>query len=178
MSQDAIRHDASTSDTLTIVEARADANLTELMQLADHAIIHDGNAIGFLPWGAYEDASRNNRLYSLFRNGDRVGFVLWSANQQREIRILQIWVRKDARLIEHGRALVEHLHNTHARRLHAWQLRAWVAEDLAANLFWPQIGFSRVGWRWGPARRSRRHNLWLRPITFQTTTPRGGLELP
>lgn len=164
MTQDAIGPTDSTSDTLSIVEAQADRDHRELILLADHAITRDGHCIGFLPHGAYHDATTNGRLFSLFRNGDRVGFLLWSANQLRECRVLQIWVRQDARLIEHGRALIDHLQNAHARKLHAWQLRAWVAEDLAANLFWPQIGFELRGWRWGPAKRSRRHNLWTRSL--------------
>lgn len=177
MPQESIRPTSSTSDTLEIVEARTDPDLNGLISLADHAIIHDGNCIGFLPHGAYHDASCNNRLFSLLRNGDRVGFILWSANQLRECRILQIWIRRDARLIEHGRALVEHLQNAHARRLHAWQLRAWVAEDLEANLFWPQIGFIKRGWRWGPAKRARRHNLWTRPVISSACPPRFELAL-
>jgi len=166
MPPDSIRPTSTTSDTLEIVEARLDQNHHELITLADHAITNDGHCIGFLPHGAYHDATTNNRLFSLFRNDDRVGFILWSSNELRECRILQIWIRRDARLIEHGRALVEHLEEAHARRLHAWQLRAWVAEDLEANLFWPQIGFTKKGWRWGPAKRARRHNLWVRPITY------------
>jgi len=162
---------STTSDTLQIVEAQTDDNPRELILLADHAITVDGHAIGFLPYGAYHDATRTGRLFSLFRNGDRVGFILWSCNQLRECRILQIWIRKDARLIEHGRALVAHLENKHARRLHLWQLRAWVATDLEANLFWPQIGFQKIGWRWGPARRSRRHYLWVRPIVTPSIQP-------
>jgi hypothetical protein len=169
MPQESIRPTNPTSDTLKIVEAKQDPKNHELIKLADHAITHDGNCIGFLPHGAYQDATHSNRLFSLFRNDDRVGFILWSANQIRECRILQIWCRADARLIEHGRALIAHLEQEHARRLHLWQLRAWVATDLAANLFWPQIGFTNRGWRWGPAKRSRRHFLWTRPITYEET---------
>lgn len=181
MTQESIRRHESTSDTLKIVEARSDPNHRELLLLADKAIDVDGHCIGFLPHGAYHDATNNNRLFSLFRNDDRVGFVLWSSNRIRECRILQIWVRSDARLIEHGRALVEHLEEHHARRLHLWQLRAWVAQDLAANVFWPQIGFEKRGWRWGPAKRARRHNLWTRNVTLgefpkgDDTSPRSPL---
>lgn len=159
------------SDPLKIVEAHTDTDIHELFLLADHAINTDGHCIGFLPHGVYHDATRQHRLFSLFRNDDRVGFILWSSNRIRECRILQIWIRRDARLIEHGRALVEHLEETHARRLHLWVLRAWVAEDLEANLFWPQIGFVKRGWRWGPAKRARRHNLWTRPVISETLHP-------
>lgn len=171
MPPESIRPTSTTSDTLEIVEARHDKKFSELILLCDHAITRDGHCIGFLPHGAYDDARNHNRLFSLFRNDDRVGFILWSANTTREVRILQIWVRTDARLIEHGRALIDHLEMQHARRLHAWQLRAWVAEDLAANAFWPQIGFLYRGWRWGPARHARRHNLWTRPITSALEQP-------
>jgi GNAT superfamily N-acetyltransferase len=177
MNQESIQRVESTSDTLKIVEARTDPNHRELLLLADKAIDVDGHCIGFLPHGAYHDATAHNRLFSLFRNDDRVGFVLWSRNQIRECRILQIWVRSDARLIEHGRALVEHLEEAHARRMHLWQLRAWVAEDLAANVFWPQIGFTKRGWRWGPAKRARRHNLWTRNVTLDDFPTRAGLAL-
>lgn len=177
MPQDLLGPTRSTSDTLEIVEAHVDNNHHELITLADHAITHDGHCIGFLPHQVYHDATRKNRLFSLFRNADRVGFILWSCNQIRECRILQIWIRRDARLIEHGRALVNHLQKNHARRLHLWQLRAWVAEDLEANLFWPQIGFTKKGWRWGPARRARRHNLWTKPVIDRDQLQRSELAL-
>lgn len=177
MPPESIRSTSTTSDTLEIVEAQTDPNVRELILLADHAIVKDGHCIGFLPHGAYHDATKSNRLFSLFRNDDRVGFILWSANQLRECRILQIWIRRDARLIEHGRALVEHLEEAHARKLHAWQLRAWVAEDLEANLFWPQIGFTKHGWRWGPAKKARRHNLWCRPVIWSAATLQSELAL-
>ena len=169
MAPESIRALDPTSDTLEIREAIHDPQLRELLLLADKAIRADGDAIGFLPFGAYEEAASTNRMFSLFRNNDRVGFILWGRNQLRECRILQIWVRSDARLIEHGRALVQHLENAHARRLQLWQLRAWVAEDLAANVFWPQIGFACNSWRWGPAKNGRRHNLWRRAVDLTTT---------
>lgn len=171
MPPESLRAPNPTSDTLEIREAQTEHDTQPLILLCDHAIIHDGNAIGFLPHGAYHDATRHGRLFSLLRNNDRVGFLMWSTNAIRECRILQIWVRRDARLIEHGRALIDHLENEHARRMHSWILRAWVAEDLAANLFWPQIGFTKIGWRWGPAKRARRHNLWVRIVTPQFSTP-------
>ena len=152
-------------DTLEIREARTDHDQRELILLADFATHTDGHCIGWLPRQAWHNACDSGRMYSLFRNDDRVGWVMWSRNQQRELRILQIWVRSDARLIEHGKALVTHLEEAHARRLHAWQLRAWVADDLAANLFWPQIGFVYKGWRYGPAKHARKHRLWTKAMS-------------
>jgi len=128
----------------------------------------DGHSIGFLPFQAYEEAHAQRRLVTLTRNSDRVGFLLFSINAQRECRILQIWVRTDARLILHGRLLVDFVNDRAAWPAGCWTMRLWCAEDLAANAFWQALGFLSDSWRWGPAKRARRHRLWRRPVTPST----------
>jgi len=122
----------------------------------------DGECIGWLPAAAYDEAHLAGRLLALWNNDDLVGFLLWSCDGY-ELRILQIWIRRDARLLLHGRALIEGAEET-ARAEGAVRLRLWCAIDLAANLFWRALGFRYKCWRWGRAKKSRRHALWTRPL--------------
>jgi len=73
--------------------------LRELILFVGAASTADANAIGFLTHNAYEEAHARGRIITLRRNADLVGFILFSVNQQRECRILQIWGRADARII-------------------------------------------------------------------------------
>jgi len=132
----------------------------------------DGECLGWLPKPAYDQAHIQGRIVVCFNNDDLVGFVLWSCNTA-ELRCLQVWVRRDARLLLHGRALITWL-DAEGRSRTAYRLRLWCAIDLAANHFWKALGFRYLGWRWGRAKNSRRHALWVRPINetpFPTRTP-------
>jgi|DewCreStandDraft_4_1066084.scaffolds.fasta_scaffold24190_4 GNAT superfamily N-acetyltransferase len=121
-------------------------------------------AIGFLPWDAYTHRDICGELLVLYRNQDLVAFCMLSkVSPFQELRCLQIWVRPDARMIEHGRALIRKLDDI-AHQRGAITMRLWCAEDLAANLFWHQLGFEYRGWRWGQHKRARRHLLWSRPV--------------
>ena len=138
--------------------------LRELITFVGSASKGSAHEIGFLTYAAYEEAHARNRLITLRRNNDLCGFILYSLNQQRECRILQIWVRADARIIEHGRALIAWLEKKIAGPANCWCLRCWCAEDLESNHFWPAVGFTFKHWRWGPANNPRRHKLWIRPL--------------
>lgn len=155
-------------DTLEIGTTQTTSHgrsLRELITFVGSASRTDGHSIGFLTYGAYEEAHAHGHLVTLARNADLVGFLLFSTNRVRELRILQIWVRRDARLILHGRMLVDYTNDKAAWPSNCWTMRLWCAEDLEANLFWPAMHFERRTWRWGPAKRPRRHILWTRPVT-------------
>lgn len=124
----------------------------------------DPECIGWLPRVAYDNRHDRGELLILLRNDDIVGFVLMSrVSLYQELRCLQIWVRPDARMMIHGKTLIDHLERLAYSR-GATVLRLWCAEDLAANLFWKQLGFRYRGWRHGPAKKGRRHALWMRRV--------------
>jgi len=134
----------------------------------------DAHAVGWIPAAAYRGATLQRRLLICYNNDDRVGYCLWKQRYD-EICIYQIWVRNDARLILHGRALCDFLDNMPLERP-ARHVRLWCAEDLAANIFWKALGFNYHGWRHGPKRTSKRkHFLWIRPIV---TCPASLLAAP
>lgn len=158
----------STSDT-SVLEIKRTLELTgerlrQTMSFIYSASRLDGNMIGWMPYQAYDTRHAQGRLIALWNNNDLVGFLMWSPNQLGEIRILQIWVRADARMILHGRALVNWLDHEAQKTGHQ-VIRLWCAVDLAANLFWPAVGFRYRCWRWGTGKKSRRHALWWRTIT-------------
>jgi len=127
------------------------------------ACVIDGHCLGWLPAVAYDNYHLKGRIVVLFNNDDLVGFCLHS-DDGFELRCLQVWVRRDARLILHGRALVDWLNNSaHEKGLK--NLRLWCAVDLEANFFWQALGFTYTCWRWGRTVNGRRHALWRRPVT-------------
>lgn len=135
----------------------------ELLAQLEHGQRTEANALGHLTTFAQREYHLAGRVVALHRNNDLVGWTLWSDNRWRERRIIQIWVRPDARLIEHGRALIDWLEQDGANRGQR-VLRLWCATDLAANLFWSTLSFDKLGWRWGGKKSGRRHWLWRRPI--------------
>jgi len=122
----------------------------------------DGECLGWLPTAAYDARHEEGRIHVVYNNDDLVGYVLWAPSGA-DLRIHHTWVRKDARLILHGRALVDRVNKEGwLRGLH--QIGLWCAIDLAANLFWNALGFTRGVWRWGRAKRGRKHWQWTRLI--------------
>lgn len=124
----------------------------------------DPDSIGWMPRAAYDNRHARGEILVLFNNLDLVGFVMMSRpSPYQELRCLQIWVRPDARMIVHGRRLIDTLDQVALAR-RCITTRLWCAEDLAANLFWEALGYKKKGWRWGPAKKPRRHLLWTRPV--------------
>jgi GNAT superfamily N-acetyltransferase len=136
---------------------------TELLTFAVSSTRIDGQCIGWLPTAAYVGAHEQGRMVACYNNADLVGYILWGANNG-IIRCFVVWVRRDARLLVHGKALVSAIGNEGLRR-GCTRIELWCAIDLAANLFWRALGFDRVCWRWGRAKRARRHWLWRLRLT-------------
>jgi GNAT superfamily N-acetyltransferase len=158
----------ATSDTLKLTRLQTgscESGLKATRLLWGHATQRDAHSIGWLPWAAFDDAATKGRIITLHNNDDLVGFVVWSRNALREIRCVQVWVRADARLILHGRALISELEQI-AREQGCWLIRLWCGEDLAANMFWQAIGFTKQNWRRGRTDH-RRHLLWVREVRLQ-----------
>lgn len=145
---------------------------TELRTIWLHATATDTHAIGWLPAAAYDARAQTNDLITIENNGDCVGWSMTGHSKHRGIlKLYQIWVRPDARILEHGRALIAELRRIGGRKF-CYQIEAWVAEDLPANLFWHAIGFTRSVWRYGRGPRPRKHWLWT------TQTANVCVELP
>jgi GNAT superfamily N-acetyltransferase len=120
------------------------------------------NEIGWLPGRAYEVRHDNGEIAHVTRNGDLVGWAMFTHSRHSGLlKIFQIWVRPDARILTHGAALVAYI-----EQLERWPppalTQAWVAEDIPATLFWQALGFTRRTWKWGRGENPRRLNLWQR----------------
>jgi L-amino acid N-acyltransferase YncA len=134
----------------------------ELRKLWVKGVQADANAVGWLPTGVFDERVRTNEVLAVYRNNDLVGWSLWGRSNARQVlKIYQVWVRPDARIVEHGRALVKRMQEA-AAATNFWLLEAWVAEDLAANIFWKAIEFERGVWRWGRGERRRRIFRWVK----------------
>lgn len=128
----------------------------ELRKMWTHAVTTDTNAIGWLPLAAYDQRFVNGEILTITRNNELVGWALIGKSQARAVlKIYQIWVRTDARIMEHGRALIWEI-ESHRHAASATYMEAWVADDLAANLFWRAIGFAATVWKWGRGKSSRK----------------------
>lgn len=148
----------------------------EVLTFAASAVRADASMIGWLPFEFYDTADAAGRLVSCTRNGDLVGFCVFSRpNFGMESKIIQVWVRKDARQIEHGRALTTRVaflaHDIGA----AW-LTCWVANDLDAMRFWPAIGFHQIASRVGRGdicefAKRRTLTQFCRPCTVEEFSP-------
>lgn len=129
--------------TIEIVRAhRADRGL---LKFVDALAKRNSHAVGFLPMTAYETALDAERVLLLLENDAPAGYLIHGP-EITHAKIYQVVIAEDARRIEHGRELIDHLrlhynnHNVHSITLHC-------ADDLDANAFWKAIGFQQIGQR-------------------------------
>lgn len=113
----------------------------------------EGNALGFIPIGAYQSTvlkapidGRKRWVYSkLFivqDNEDPTGFC-YATFAQDYAKIVQIVVQEDARRW-HRAMLLEKQVDEHARSLSKKGITCRVAIDLESNLFWRGIGYTPI----------------------------------
>lgn len=115
-------------------------------------------SIGFVPRAGLHDAARRGRVCVVTNNDDRVGFCVYGGSNG-VCRVFQMWIRIDARLLTHGRALVNYLTTWSAKRnMHTISL--WCLADLPATLFWRALGFKRAGERCRSSDRRRLQIQW------------------
>jgi len=129
----------------------------------------DADALGWMPKRAYDERHRTGNLLALWNNDDLVAFTMFYFRNV-DAKIYQIWVRRDARQILHGRALIDDLEQR-AKKAGCLRIRLWCAEDLPANLFWQALHFQYVTWRHGRRTAKRRHILWVRPFLHSLRAP-------
>lgn len=144
--------------------------LAEALRFCKSGSGTDADKVGWVPLGALRQGVIERRLHICYNNADHVGYCFW---QQRydELKIYQIWVRQDARMILHGRALVDAI-ESEPRTRPVRITRLWCAEDLAANIFWEQVGFEKKAWRHSPRRTAtRKHLLWVKPVAAPLGRP-------
>lgn len=111
------------------------------------------DSIGFIPYEGLVRRVQEGNVLVLDNNSDHVGFAVVGGKGS-SLRVFQIWVRQDARLLLHGRALVDAL-DTKAARAGKVRLSLWCLESLPSVFFWSALGFTQTGTR----QRSTRHQL-------------------
>ena len=109
----------------------------------------EAKSVGFLSTRTFESyvwgGGRNFMCFLCLVNNDAVGYVLLTPGRgiQTTAKIQQIVIRKDARLLEYGRALVDACVDFCVEfNRSGIQLRC--RADLEANKFWQCLGFSLV----------------------------------
>lgn len=132
--------------------------LHEALALAVDSPRVDGDALGWFPRAAFLGCHEQGRLIIVTNNDDVVGYCVHN-EKTAPTRIFLTWVRRDARLILHGRALVDFVSDVAIRRGHN-RIELWCATDLAANFFWQALGFEQICWRWSKGKAHRKHWLW------------------
>lgn len=102
----------------------------------------DGNALGFVPFSAFGQAMRRNRMIIEIENDEPCGFLIFTSVRER-LKILMIAIQKDARRIFHATNLLSGMLTLEdTKRSEYIQLRC--ADDLPSNSFWRAVGFSLI----------------------------------
>lgn len=171
--------------TKTTIQVVRSCDLTptrqlEFFALALHACRADRQSLGWLPTPAYIYRHERGEIHVVSNNDDIVGYALWSLRGQ-DLRIFHTWIRSDARMLLHGRALVDELTRV-GRATGATRITLWCAIDLPANQFWRALRFNPGVWRWGKGHARRKHRAWTKRInprteTHQQPSPSRGDEL-
>lgn len=155
---------------LSLTKQLNDREQKEAMSFIKSEARKGRNEIGFIPWQGIERASRLGRVATLYRDGDVVGFLVFGPGST-SAKVFQIWVRQDARILEHGRAMLEGLEQWALDR-GLFRISLWCAEDLAANLFWRALAFELTTTRVGGKSSGRHHNRWVLPLpSFRPSLP-------
>ena len=113
----------------------------------------DGDCLGFIPKAKYEhivhktlDRGRRRwfweRLLVCEDNSEVTGFLLGNIGKKQS-KIEQVCVRNDARRMERALSLERHFSDESTRRGHP-RIRARVAADIEATLFWAAAGYDIV----------------------------------
>lgn len=145
-----------TSARLSIAEPRD-------MQFVKSAIATATGELGFIVWPKLDFLQQQGDIAILTCNGDRCGFVVHGRTPPL-VKIWQIWIRDDARRIEHGRELVAHVIRTSAKH-DASGISLRCAVDLEAISFWTKLGFERLRDTLGGKRRHRTIATFHRSMT-------------
>lgn len=116
-------------------------------------------AVGFIPRPRLSYYAEQGQLLMETENQDLCGYLVFGAGFPR-LRIYQACIQYDARRREHGLNLVKRLILTALDR-GAEMISLWCADDLEANTFWKEAGFTLSGKREGGRKRGRNHNLWV-----------------
>jgi len=101
-------------------------------------------------------------MIAAIENDEPCGFLLHGPPRT-VIRVYQTCIQPDARLIDHGRDLIDQL-TMHGRAHGSQAISLYCADDLTANNFWAALNFTRVGQRRKSTRRDRTQWHWMRAI--------------
>jgi len=137
----------------------------------------NSECLGFLPQQRVEEYDERGQLWLAYENDDPAGYLLFGHGHP-TLRIYQACVQYDARRREHGLGLVARLirHAT-AKGYEAIALRC--RENLDANAFWREAGFTLCGQVLGGRRRGRMLNRWVFFLPSpQMRLPLGGVDDP
>lgn len=113
----------------------------------------DREALGFIPEAGIRRHEAQGKIALLAFGNEPLGFAVLGGRKP-VAKVEMLWVRNDARRIEHGRILLDFVEHVCAARGFEC-LRARVAEELEALRFWPAIGFLATAIGPGGARRGR-----------------------
>lgn len=121
-------------------------------------------SLGFIPKMAYESAITgikkgdrwsdkcNDKLFVIECNNDLVGFCLASFGKLGGIskigKIAQICLQVDARLMQRGRLLLDKVIE-YGKTKGTYRWSCGCADDLPSNLFWQNMGWIKLGERFG-----------------------------
>jgi hypothetical protein len=121
----------------------------------------NSEALSFIPLPRIEDYLRRGQILIQTENDDPCGFLIFG--KERTIKVYQACIQYDARRKENGRILVDKLIAL-AKTKEASGISLWCAQDLDANEFWSECGFTKIKERDGGLRRGRKHNQWIMDI--------------
>lgn len=136
-------------------------NEEKTLRFLDHLQSRNYAALGFLSRSTLAEYIARQQVDIEIDNNTPCGYLLFydgrnhhrPIHQPNALQIRQACISYDARLIEHGKALVSRI-IVRANALGYQTITCWVGTDLPANTFWSSLGFIQDGIR---KERGRRH---------------------
>jgi len=141
----------------------------DAVRYCDDLAHKNSEALSFIPRPKLEQYADRGQILVEFEGGDPCGFLVFG-NGWPTLRIYQACIQYDARRRENGFNLVRRVIEEADKR-QCERISLWCANDLEANAFWREAGFTFTGQREGGRRRGRIHNHWEMRIALVEMQP-------
>lgn len=137
MARDASPPHHNPMDTFTII--KDEENGRRFLGAVREATDKNTHALGFLPYGVYDEALSAGRLWVVVDDDEYLGHLLFGGARP-QLKVKQLYVAPTSRRRGIARRLIDELVALGEAEGYT-SIRARVADDLDANLAWERLGF-------------------------------------
>lgn len=131
--------------------------------------------VGFLPRAALVSYLEDSQLLIVYENDSPAGYLNWTCTNRGLVRLQQVAVEPEMLRSSIGSKIMNHIARAGVRG-NCSIIRLRSRADLAANQFWPSLGFQLTATYLNPSKRMLPLIEWTRPLIDPFTVAAGFLD--